>query len=242
MIISQTANNNVNDDDINSNQHTNLTDNANSDLHKIQQSISSQQNLRSQLKVMILRPSDSVLDQIVNQTLFEKRVREEKHELDSSKDVYLTETNTQCVLKLPTTHVFDSEESQPLKEQVLETNKKYRESLEQHTNSDLFSSAWTQTFTVHHKNRSIQAAPCDTKEQMTQSSKWQIHDSIHDSPESVAKKAIKTEPELSSSIEFKTMLRHMECAVVQNVMSREQILYRTHASHWKDNLLSCFQF
>jgi len=202
-------------------------------------------------KLIICKAGDNEFDVEPNTSKFQQHIASHPHVLDENIYIDLSETETKILFEMPSLAVSNRESSKQERENVMKANQDYQECLLKHSDKDLFTTSWTQTYTAPMKEQAIHAEPPKTRVQATQSSIYDIHDAFQeDEPQKIAKqnkqrRALNDSKmwvdlnecilkQMQNSQTFQKNLMIMERAVVQNMMAEKQMLYRIHASTEKN--------
>ena len=220
-------------DDIQSNTGLSAPENANQQANSSQSDVSPglmvNQKMFKKKSVSIIKPWDYNNDSNINAGDEKDSKLSDPDVLDREVEITLSETSTRAIFCIPST--VPCKESEDEQTQTVSANEKYKTVLAKHTDGDLFSTSECQTYNLPMKQRGIQAIPAPVQHESTQASKWQIHDALteQDSKKQAESNNVKADCDsLETSDKFKTLLQYMECAIIQNVMTQKQILYRMH--------------
>ena len=88
----------------------------------------------------------------------------------------ITETDTDTIFALESLVISNTEENKEIYDKISKMNKRYEIQLLKNTDSDLFSTAETQTRNPPLKERSMMANPPQTESVSCQVTKWSIYD------------------------------------------------------------------
>lgn len=170
--------------------------------------------------------------------------------LDQDILVYLTETKTRILFEMPCLAISNRDSSQEERDLVIAQNASYHEMLLKHSDTDLYTSTFTQTYNPPIKDQAVEAKPPETAVKGTQASNFDIYDAFKcEDPEAFAQSqrsklgarppmvdlTPKMVEEMENSKTFKRAMAVMENAVVQNFMAEQQLLYRMHATTDKED-------